>query len=149
MWLNKLCVCKLVLSFPFHYFNTSHKFLQSEFCMTLVLSCVEVQDIKWLGHIDPFTTLALSLTTVFCLFFLSPGPEVKMISGRMSRAHNKILAGYLWWTSSSCLNPLHANISMHILHTIINTFPKVLTRRICLLIKSFFHWWSFPLFSRP
>ena len=84
-----------------------------------------------------------------CLFFLSPGPEVKMISGRMSRAHDKILAGYLWWTSSSCLNPLHVNIGMHILHTVVNTFPKVLTRRICLLIKSFFHWWSFPLFSWP
>ena len=32
-------------------------------------------------------------------------------------------------------NPLHPNISMHILHTILYTFPKVLTRRICLPIK--------------
>ena len=29
------------------------------------------------------------------------------------------------------INPLHPNISMHILHTILYTFPKVLTRRIC------------------
>lgn len=64
--LQDICdLCLQVLIFPFHYFNTSHKFLQSEFCMTLVLSCVEVQDIKWLGLIDPFATLALSLTTVF------------------------------------------------------------------------------------
>ena len=34
------------------------------------------------------------------------------------------------------LNPLHPNISMCILHT----FPDVLTRRICLTLKSFFSW---------
>ena len=28
----------------------------------------------------------------------------------------------------------------HILHTVLYTFPKVLTRRICLTIKSFFSW---------
>ena len=33
---------------------------------------------------------------------------------------------------------LHPNISMHILHTVLSTFPKVLARRICLPIKSFF-----------
>ena len=32
------------------------------------------------------------------------------------------------------LNPLHPNISMHILHTVLYTFRKVLTRRICLII---------------
>ena len=34
-------------------------------------------------------------------------------------------------------NPLHPNISMHILHTVLYTFPVVLTRRICLTIKGF------------
>ena len=43
-------------------------------------------------------------------------------------------------------NPLHPNISMHILHTVQYTFPKVMTRRICATINS---WWSFPLFSWP
>ena len=38
---------------------------------------------------------------------------------------------------------------MHILLTVLCTFPKMLTRRICLTIKSFFTWWSFPLFSWP
>ena len=33
-------------------------------------------------------------------------------------------------------NPLHPNISMYILHTVLYTFPKVLTRRIYLTIKS-------------
>ena len=39
------------------------------------------------------------------------------------------------------LNAFHSNISMHILPTFFHTFPKVLTRRICL--------WSLPLFSWP
>ena len=38
------------------------------------------------------------------------------------------------------LNTLHPNISMHILHTVLYTFPKVLTRTICLSIKSLFSW---------
>ena len=28
------------------------------------------------------------------------------------------------------------------LYTVLYTFPKVLTRRICVAIKSFFSWWS-------
>ena len=33
------------------------------------------------------------------------------------------------------VNPLHPNISIHILHTLLYTFPSVLTRRIWLTIK--------------
>ena len=47
-----------------------------------------------------------------------------------------------------CVNPLHPSISMHILHTVLFTFPKALSRRICLTIKSFYSCWSYPLFSR-
>ena len=35
----------------------------------------------------------------------------------------------------SSLNPLHPNIIMHILHTVLYTIAKVLTRRICLTVK--------------
>ena len=38
------------------------------------------------------------------------------------------------------LNLLHPNISMHILHTVLYTFPEVLSRRICLTVRSFFSW---------
>ena len=38
---------------------------------------------------------------------------------------------------------------MYIFQTVLKTFLKVLTRRICLTIKSFFSWWSFPLFLWP
>ena len=36
--------------------------------------------------------------------------------------------------------PLHPDVSMHILITVLYTFPKVLTWRICSAIKSFFSW---------
>ena len=45
---------------------------------------------------------------------------------------------------SKTQNPI---ISMHILHTVLYTCPKVLTRRICSAIKSFFMCWSYPQFS--
>ena len=37
-----------------------------------------------------------------------------------------------------CANPSHPNISLHILHTVLCTFPKVLTGRICVAIMSLF-----------
>ena len=42
--------------------------------------------------------------------------------------------------------PPHSNIGMHILHYVLCTFPKMLKRRICVTIKGFFSWWSFPVF---
>ena len=39
---------------------------------------------------------------------------------------------------SILVNPLHPNISIHFLHTVLYTFPMILTKRICLTIKSFF-----------
>ena len=41
-----------------------------------------------------------------------------------------------WHLQRAQFNPLHPNISMHILHTVLYTFPKVLTRRIYLTNKS-------------
>ena len=35
---------------------------------------------------------------------------------------------------------------MHIFRTLLYTFSKVLTKRICSTIKSLFSWWSFSLF---
>ena len=38
------------------------------------------------------------------------------------------------------VGPFHPNISMHILHTVPYTFPKVLVRRICFIIQSYSNW---------
>ena len=42
---------------------------------------------------------------------------------------------YYFW---STINPLHPNISMHILHTVLYTFPNVLAGRIRLTVERFF-----------
>ena len=52
-----------------------------------------------------------------------------------------------WSIYRAAFNLLRPNISMHILHTALYTFPKMLTRRIWLPIKSFFFLSSFHLFS--
>ena len=41
-------------------------------------------------------------------------------------------------SESSILNLSHSNITMHILHTVLYTFLKVQTKRICITIKGFF-----------
>ena len=54
------------------------------------------------------------------------------------------MAEWMEETSAPC-NRVQPNIGMHILHTVIFTFPKVLTWRIYLAIKSLISWRSFPL----
>ena len=39
---------------------------------------------------------------------------------------------YIYSIMTSAINPLHPNIKMHILHTVLYKFPKVVIRRICL-----------------
>ena len=43
----------------------------------------------------------------------------------------------------------HTDIKMDILHTVLYTFPRVLTKSIYSTIKSFFSSLSFPIFSLP
>ena len=43
----------------------------------------------------------------------------------------------------------HTITSVCIFPWLFHTISKVLKRRICLTIKSFFTWWTFPLFSWP
>ena len=47
------------------------------------------------------------------------------------------------------LNPSRTNIDIQIFHTFLYTFLRVLTRRICLTIKSFLSWRWFPSFWWP
>ena len=102
----------------------------------------------------PLKRIAASALSDIC----KHSPEVSsilwawpLISQQNSSAWLKLFCWTLFGfpLSGSCsVNPLHPNISRHILHTVLNTFPKVLTRRICLTIKSFYCW-SFPFFSWP
>ena len=54
-----------------------------------------------------------------------------------------ILAEY----SHCSFNPWQPNISIHILHTVLYTFPMALTGRMKVKIKSFSCLWSFSQFS--
>ena len=56
---------------------------------------------------------------------------------------------WLFYTYSQAFNHLHPKTSMHNLHIVLYTFPKVLTGRICLPIKRFLPWWPFYAFSLP
>ena len=47
-------------------------------------------------------------------------------------------------------NPVHPNIIMQILHTVLHTCLKTLTWRICFVtIERLVSWWSFPFFLWP
>ena len=61
----------------------------------------------------------------------------------MEESNNKYASKFM-----PTFNPLRPNIFMHILHTVLSTFRKVLTGRICVTIKTL-SWWSFPIFSWP
>ena len=81
--------------------------------------------------------VSITITTWFKTLCLRPGlANVCDLIGKS--LHSRLL---------SVMSSLRPNINMHILHTVLYTFPKTLTRRVCITIKSFFSWWSFPLFS--
>ena len=89
---------------------------------------------------------------------LSPTPQIILVSNsprlhklHLTRQPLQLQLGYQYRTTvkMKVRNPLHPNISMHILHTVLYTFPEELTRRICVTIKIFSGWQSFPLFSCP
>ena len=45
-----------------------------------------------------------------------------------------------WTIGNVPINAPHPNINMHILHTVLYTFPRVLTRGTCLTIKTSSSW---------
>ena len=83
------------------------------------------------------------LSTVFC-FQKNPNivTTLEKIFRSTANSSSRNPFGHIMTTEYiiiKCLdiNPLHPNISLHILLTVLYTFPEMLTRRICLIIKSF------------
>ena len=80
----------------------------------------------------------------FNLHFLHGLLQTKLLAGRTT---------YLIKSVEEQVNTIKYHsltfYNMHILHTVLCTFPTVITRRICQTIKSFFSCWLFPLFSGP
>ena len=69
---------------------------------------------------------AKSIEVIFLVFYLVIQKTVQTVEQRLN---SSLLYQWRW------VNPLHPNISMHILHTVCSTFPKVLTRRNCWTIR--------------
>ena len=68
----------------------------------------------------------------------------------MMKSAQSIFKSWRWRLGKDkSINPWHHNISKYILHNVHHTFPKALSRWICWTIKSFFSWWSIPLFLWP
>ena len=79
---------------------------------------------------------------------------LKTQSRTVIKGHQCVLCGFIYrlkriWDYILIFNPLRLNINMHVLYTLLHAFLKVLLRRIYLTIRSFFSWWSFPLFLIP
>ena len=85
--------------------------------------------------------LTWNMNLVFCFFVQTRLSQDRPIPKK------RVTQNCFWWGLSVLLSALHTNISMHFLHSVLYTFPKVPSRRIYLLIKSFVSWWSFLLFS--
>ena len=78
---------------------------------------------------------------------LKPKTQKQTMKKKTKTKQEKLTVQFNGWCAGldgevCVFNPFHPNISIHILHTAICTFTKVLTRRICLPIKSFLSWWS-------
>ena len=114
--------------------------------------------------ISYFVDLAKHRLSIF-FFFLLEAQKTRAVKSRLVIVFH--LIG--WETDASCLDQSAVKhhqskpellstfywkfsltfYSIHILHTALYTFPKMLTKRICLSIKNFFRLWSLPLFSWP
>ena len=137
-----------------------------------VLKPTRVSGLKWL-RVGPKTYLPTCTVLFYCLwigsrFTLRQQPTInhstkgevrsKCIFCRsflQMQLYMKSWSNSMWILSlrsvftSLFFSHLHPNISIHILHTVSNVFPKELSKRICFTIKSFLSYWSYPLFSRP
>ena len=107
------------------------------------IQCTQGWPVLWYSSLAlkvyPYSWTWLLISTSYDLALQRPYIYLMYLSQRMD----------MWniVKKKSLCNPFNPEINTHILHTVLYTFPKVLTRRICLIIKNFFNLWSFPLIS--
>ena len=66
---------------------------------------------------------------------VSPGRGGRLVVAMFNHALTE-----KWTIGNVPIDAPHPNISMHILHTVLYTFPMVLTRGTCLTIKTSSSW---------
>ena len=125
-----------------HHGSSSRIRLDLRMCYVVILCCAHLESSKSFYQAN---NSLVQIKLVSCKCFI-----VKKIYTCCAPTANR---EYKWEkkvrVKEQCINPFHPNVSINILHTILCTLPNALTRRIVLTIKSFFGWWSFPLFSWP
>ena len=110
------------------------------------------KSLVWLGHIFNDTVYIPADLIPFTLKNIYIECTTNL-SSRQDECHIRINLNWnLWILTYICAKAfvwyliLCSNISMHILHSVLYTFPIVLSRRISWTIQSFLSWWSFPWF---
>ena len=128
-------------------------------CLTIWRQHLTVRASPWYQHNAACKKMfSKSLKCMKILFYWGVGME--SVNGQLRNCWGKLAEGWgltRWknktlvtsWYCTCSISPLNPNISTHILYTVLYTFPKVLTRRICFTIKSFFSFWLFTLFLLP
>ena len=99
-----------------------------------------------------YESLNSGMVSIYLTQFYLLRSQDRLFKGER-RLYAHVWLWVLWWKWNCwCtglykhyVNPLNPNISMHILHTVLHTFPKVLTRRICPTFKRFFSCVSHPI----
>ena len=131
----KLISCFTLTPFLFILLTVGHTFLMMLFWEFSVKS----------SYISPLTFFLVSLAICFTLYTFTSVCKFSILFSIHFLRQLDIFLGLI----SHLLYPLHLYISMQILHTVLYTFPKVPTKRIYVTIRTFFCWWSFPLFLWP
>ena len=121
---------------------------QSNFCVSFML----LREVALSASLKPYTLLVCCLRYFLIIFVLQHSIchfwfiFAFLVRKNLLKVNDSKAAGL---SIKHPRDPSHSKISIHILNTVLYTFPIVLTKRICFAIKSFFIWWSFPFFSWP
>ena len=121
-------------------FNLTASFIHLPFLgVSYVALLVLLQDQRWKIQ-EEATCLKIKLYREILAFLLINSYKQTyqlVVKDRFKKGAQNIYLLFTYISHVYCLNPLHPNISLHILHTAPYTFPSVLKRRICLPIKRF------------
>ena len=118
-------------------------------CLEILLALFNITRIT--GHLRSVKLISCFTLTPFLFILLTVGHTFLMMLFWEFRVKSSYISPLTFFLGliSHLLYPLHLYISIHILHTVLYTFPKVPTKRIYVTIRTFFCWWSFPLFLWP
>ena len=103
----------------------------------LVERCTSIAEVTSSNPIQAW--IFARIASIICGLFDSIWPQKQKL-GADYLGNENLISGlhgkFRWQVTHINFNPLHANTPVHILPTLLFTFPLALTRRICLTIKA-------------